>query len=77
MMKMINLRMTETEKRVVLVKVEFYNASRTQTVEEFYIVGELPFHGDDAGMKIEFDLVGTLRFEEIEFAKKAFENYGA
>ena len=73
MMKLLEIRWNG-EKRTALVEVSFSDENGRR-VEHYWLVGELPLFDDDATIRLEFDLMGTIKYEYKADADKAFKFY--
>ena len=70
MMMIVKLELGE-QKRKVMVEV----TTEGEVVVNYWLVGYIP-NGDDAErLKIEFDMMGVIKFTEYADADTAFDNY--
>lgn len=74
MMNLIQVETTEAGRKA-LCEIYFKDTTSNEIAERFWIVGELPFFGDDTDMKLEFALMGTIRFSNIDDAKTFYAEF--
>lgn len=74
MMKLLSVETNEAGRKA-LVEVYFEGEHTGIVHERFWLVGEMPFYGDDSSSRLEFALMGTVRFSNSADAIKFYANY--
>ena len=73
-LKLVTMRTTDEGKRIVMIE-RGGKDTHGFDMDQDWLVGELPFFGDDCKMRLEFDLMGTILYHDEAKARSAFELY--